>query len=80
MKKITLYSKKGCHLCEDAERLLEDLLKESPFELTIVDIYSDDELLSRYQLMIPVLFIDGKEAGYGAFEKDFISKRLHEKE
>lgn len=80
MKKITLYSKEGCHLCEDAERLLEDLLKESPFELTIVDIYSDDELLSRYQLMIPVLFIDGKESGFGTFEKDFISKRLHEKE
>ena len=56
---VTLYSRPGCHLCEEAERILHRLGAGSRFTLEVVDIESDDALLKRYMLEIPVVAIDG---------------------
>jgi glutaredoxin len=57
MARLVMYSRPGCHLCDDARVVL--LRVGEPFEE--VDIDSDDELLKRYLERIPVIALDGEE-------------------
>jgi glutaredoxin len=57
MRRITLYGRDGCHLCDEARAVLERI--GEPFEE--VDIESGDELLKRYLERIPVIALDGDE-------------------
>ncbi|WP_044892992.1 glutaredoxin family protein [Bacillus alveayuensis] len=74
--KVILYSKVDCCLCEKAKTVLQELQREFSFEVKEIDIYKDDRLLEKYQLMIPVVEIDGEEIEYGIIHKDVIRKRL----
>ncbi|HST55261.1 MAG TPA: glutaredoxin family protein [Solirubrobacteraceae bacterium] len=58
---LTLYSKPGCHLCEDALAVLRRVRAELPFELRELDISLDDALHRRYFERIPVVELDGEE-------------------
>lgn len=60
MAHITIYSKKGCHLCEVAMQKLLEIRQEFPFSLTEIDIENNDELFQKYKYLIPVIEIDGK--------------------
>jgi glutaredoxin len=55
--KLILYSRPGCHLCEDARAVLERV--GAPFEE--VDIETDDDLHARLLERIPVVVLDGEE-------------------
>lgn len=59
MARPTLYVRDGCHLCEEAGALLDDML--GPDGWDAVDIDTDDDLLLRYAHRIPVLLVDGEE-------------------
>lgn len=59
--KIILYSKAGCHLCDEARDHLEDLAADHPFELDEIDIRRDEALFERYRYRIPVIVVDGVE-------------------
>ncbi len=61
MVKVTLYSKKDCHLCEVAKETLLKLQQEFPFSLEEVDIEKDRAIFEKYKYLIPVIEIDGKE-------------------
>ncbi|GMB09073.1 glutaredoxin-like protein DUF836 [Thermolongibacillus altinsuensis] len=74
--KVVVYSKQNCCLCDQAKKALIELQKEMPFQLEEIDIYEDDRLLEKYQLMIPVVEIDGEVIEYGIIHKDAIRKRL----
>jgi glutaredoxin len=60
--KITIYSKKDCHLCEDAKQLIDRLSKEYPIQLEVIDIEQDPALMQTYATEIPVVFIEGRKA------------------
>lgn len=77
--KVTLYSKENCSLCDKGKKLLEELQDEIQFSIEEVDIYKDDMLLEKYQIMIPVAEVDGDMLGYGIFNKVDIRNRLLEK-
>jgi len=55
MKKFILYSTDHCHLCELAEALLVSQLNAQLHTVDVVDIATDDLLLARYGIRIPVL-------------------------
>ncbi|QOR69021.1 glutaredoxin family protein [Cytobacillus suaedae] len=74
-----MYSKIDCPLCVKAKMVLEKFGEEFPITIEEVDIYQDDVLLEKYQIMIPVVEIDGEEITYGIVDKDSIRKRLLEK-
>jgi hypothetical protein len=57
----TLYSKPGCHLCEDTLADLNRLRRRHPHHLQVVDVTRDSELLLNYGQRIPVLAIGGHE-------------------
>jgi glutaredoxin len=61
MTVITLYSRPGCHLCDEAREAILALREELPvFELNEVNIEQDDGLLARYLERIPVVAVDGE--------------------
>ena len=55
----TLFVRHGCHLCEEAGVLLDDMLGTDGWDA--IDIETDDDLLVRYAHRIPVLVVDGTE-------------------
>ena len=59
MTKVTVYSRQGCHLCEDAENTLESLREELNFEIEVINIDEDAELVKLYSDQVPVIHIDG---------------------
>jgi glutaredoxin len=58
---LTLYSRPGCHLCEEMKAVIEKVRAGQPVDLIEVNISGDAELERRYGLEIPVLEIDGKK-------------------
>ena len=61
MTVITLYTRPGCHLCDEARQAILALREElPPFELSEVNIEQDDGLLARYLERIPVVAVDGE--------------------
>jgi glutaredoxin len=57
--RLTLYSRPGCHLCEEMRREVEDLLGDLPHEWDVVDVDRDPDLARRYGESIPILFVNG---------------------
>lgn len=53
--KLTLYTRTGCHLCEDMEQVLRELATEYEFVIDTVTIEHDPELEHRYGAKVPVL-------------------------
>ena len=73
---LVLYTRHGCHLCDDAKEIILELQQECEFEFIERDIDDNDDWTERYGLMIPVVEIDGEEVQYGHVNKMFIFKSL----
>ncbi|MFK4752156.1 glutaredoxin family protein [Oceanobacter antarcticus] len=56
---FTLFGTDGCHLCEDADRLLQQATTLLPVTYRYEDIANDDRLVERYGIRIPVIRHDG---------------------
>ena len=57
---VTVYSRHGCHLCEDAVKTLEGVREELAFEIEIIYIDGNSELEKLYGNEVPVIHIDGE--------------------
>jgi glutaredoxin len=62
MPAVTLYTRRGCCLCDRAKEVLLAARREAAFELEEVDIDSDPELRRLYNDEVPVIAIDGRNA------------------
>jgi hypothetical protein len=76
MRRVVLYSREGCCLCDDARAILERVRTERPFALEECDIDSDDALLRTYLERIPVVTIDGVEAFELFVDESELARRL----
>ncbi|WP_433214110.1 glutaredoxin family protein [Dactylosporangium sp. CS-047395] len=70
--RLTLYTRPGCHLCDEAKTVLDRV--GEPWEE--VDIEGDEELEEEYGFRIPVLLLDGKEHGYWRVEEERLRRDL----
>jgi len=59
---VTIYSRPGCHLCEEAKAQIAPLLKEFGARLTEINIDEDPELRARYDFDVPVIFLGARKA------------------
>jgi len=59
MTKVTIYSRQGCHLCDDAFNTIESMREELKFEIEVINIDEDAELVKLYSDQVPVIHIDG---------------------
>jgi glutaredoxin len=74
---LVLYSRPGCHLCEDALQGLVALHGEGyRFELREVDIESDEGLLRRMLERIPVLELNGEVVSELDLDQTSVRARL----
>ena len=74
---VVVYSRPGCHLCEQAIAALLALHDEGyRFALHEVDIDSDELLLRRYLAKIPVIEVDGAVASELVLDEDGLRARL----
>ncbi len=76
---FVVYTRQGCHLCEDAWDRLEEWQRRYGFTLETVDIDTDPELLSQYNEQVPVVAINGKVRFRGCVSAVLL-KRLLEAE
>ena len=60
--RVVIYSRPGCHLCEEAKIVIEASGYRGEYTLEEINIVSDAELLRRYRYDIPVITINGEEA------------------
>lgn len=58
---LTLYYREGCHLCEDLELQLPELLEPASYRLEKIDIDENENLKQAYNVRVPVLCCDGIE-------------------
>jgi glutaredoxin len=73
MAQVTLYTRVGCHLCDDAKVVLDAVRAVRPFDLDVVDIDTDPALVARYTTEVPVITIDGRKA----FKYRLTAEALH---
>ena len=75
--RLVLYERDGCHLCEEARVLLDEIL--GPHEYSRVDIDADDDLILRYGFRVPVVALDGVDRLEGPITapdlRDLIAER-----
>jgi glutaredoxin len=74
--RITLYTRAGCHLCEDARAVLDRVREQTGEGYDEVDIATDPELTAEYGDRIPVVLLDGKEHGYWRVEEQRLLRDL----
>jgi glutaredoxin len=68
-RKVTLYTKDDCGLCEKAEDALWRLHEEYDFEFEIVDIERDEDTFKRYWDRVPVVAVDEEEVAAGPVDE-----------
>jgi glutaredoxin len=60
--RVIIYSRPGCHLCEEAKQAIAAAECLDEYTLEEINIESDADLLKRYRYDIPVVMINGVEA------------------
>lgn len=68
VQKVIFYSRPGCLLCEEGFLTLKLVQEDIPFKIEILNIEDDDELHTKYMLMIPVVEKDGTVIQYGQLD------------
>ena len=67
---VTVFSRHGCHLCEDAVKTLEGMREELAFEIEIIYIDGDAELEKLYGNEVPVIHINGEHHDFYRVDPD----------
>lgn len=62
MRTVVLYSRPGCHLCDEARAVILAERARSGFSFEEVDVETDDALELEYGIRVPVVLVDGEEA------------------
>jgi glutaredoxin len=73
--RVTFYTRAGCHLCDDAKRVIEQARGRAAFDYEEFDIDTDAELRRLYNDEVPVIAINGAKAfKYKVDMKEFLKK------
>ena len=73
--RVDIYSRPGCHLCDDAKDVIDRIRTRYPFALNVINVESDPELEAAYGTEIPVITINGNKAfKYRVDENEFEKK------
>lgn len=59
--RVVVYSRAGCHLCDQAEAIVSQVCEEADVAWSRVDIDGDADLVRRFTEQVPVTFVDGAQ-------------------
>ncbi len=74
--RITLYSKPGCHLCDDARAVIARVCAEVGTDFEDIDISSSTDLMSAYGEQIPVTLVDGRQHDFWRVDEARLRRAL----
>ncbi|MCL5267175.1 MAG: glutaredoxin family protein [Bacteroidetes bacterium] len=75
MTRVLLYKKENCHLCDEAENILERLKKEKRFFLERILVEENTDLFDRFGNKVPVVFINDRLVSeFKLDEESFLTK------
>jgi glutaredoxin len=74
--RIVLYTRRGCHLCDDALAVLERARRTVCFGLEVIDIDADPKLVEQYGHDVPVVTVDGKVRFRGRVNEVLVRRLL----
>ena len=75
---VTLYTRPGCHLCDEAKSQIVPLLAEFGAQLREVNIDADPILHERYNLDVPVIFLADRKIAKHRVDLSQFRRRLLE--
>jgi glutaredoxin len=70
--KVTLVTRQGCHLCDEAVLLLRTL----GVEPELVDVDADEDLHRQYDWRVPVVLVDGRVVAEGRIEAEQLRRAI----
>ncbi|MFJ4832780.1 glutaredoxin family protein [Streptomyces sp. NPDC088747] len=73
---VTLVRKPGCHLCDDAQEVVERVCGELGVDWELKDISTDEELHRAYWEQIPVVLVDGAQHTFWRVNEERLRKAL----
>ena len=74
--RVTLLSRPGCHLCDDARSVIAKVTADLGVGWTERDITGSDEDLTRYSDMVPVTMVDGVQHDFWRVSEDRLRAAL----
>lgn len=77
--RVTVIGKPGCHLCEEAERVVADVCAQVGADFVILSIFDDPLLAGRYAEEIPVVLVDGRQFSFFRVDAERLRSRLTDK-
>jgi glutaredoxin len=75
---VTLYTRKGCHLCDEAKALIRPILDHVGGRLREVDIDTDSSLRALYDRDVPVIFLGSRRVAKHRVDVEQFRRRLAE--
>jgi glutaredoxin len=73
---VTVYSRPGCHLCDEMKAVVDRVARRVPLTMEIIDISNNPQLEARYGLEIPVLLVNGTKAAKHRVTEDDLRRIL----
>jgi thiol-disulfide isomerase/thioredoxin len=75
---LTIYSRPGCHLCDEMKTVVQRVVRSvaTPITIAEIDISTATDLEARYGLEIPVLLVDGKKAAKYRVSEEELTRLL----
>ncbi len=74
--RVLLYSKPGCHLCDEARAVVEQVCAQTGEEYDEIDITTSEALVRAYGEEIPVTFVDGAQHDFWRVDPDRLRAAL----
>ncbi len=78
MTLVELYSKDDCHLCDEAQAVLEKVRKEIPFQLRIIKLMPGEENFEEFKEDFPVIHINKRFAFKHRITENMLRIRLQQ--
>jgi glutaredoxin len=75
---VTFYTKAGCHLCEEAREMLEEIAEQISYELTEVDIRTNMAIFEIYRYRIPVIVLNRETLIEGRIDADELARAFRQ--
>ena len=81
MAALTIYSRPGCHLCDEMKAIVHRVADavEPPLTVEEIDISTDPDLEVRHGLEIPVLLVDGKKVAKYRVTEDSLTRLVRDR-
>jgi glutaredoxin len=71
-----MYSRRRCHLCDEARAAIMSLSGRVAFDFEEVDIDSSEQLVAEYGIRIPVVLVDGEEFAEYRIDPEALEREL----